>query len=136
MHSSIPPTLPFPVSCGRLRQPNNIVHVKICAFKCVPSQWNASQLCNKWTQKHFFCFVLHINLIFKNIYNVKMMFWWFVCLFFLSIFPKRCLWAEHQVLFSVELTCYNEIIELVHHTADVYCVCRAAANRNGYRWRA
>lgn len=77
MHSSIPPTLPFPVSFGCLGQPNYIVHVKICAFKSVPSHWNVSQYATTNEHKNtFFCFVLHMNLIFKYIYNVLV-----VCLF-------------------------------------------------------
>ncbi len=144
IHSSFPPTLPFPVSCGCLGQPNYIVHVKICAFKSAPSQWNASQLCNQQTYEHrntfFVLFCTHTK-YFRIIIMSKWCLGGLFVLFFsfhiyIIFFTKRCLREECQVLGSVELTCYNEIIELVHHTADVYSVCHSAANKNGYRWRA
>lgn len=76
-----------------------------------------------------------MNLIFKYIYNVRIMFWWFVCLFSFPYFlyQKDVCEQSTSCLGSVEMTCYNEIIELMHHTADIYCVRRAAANRNGFR---
>jgi len=86
-----PPTLPFAVSFGCLVQPNYIVHVKICALKPVPSPWNISQYVTNQqinTKILFCCFVLHMNLKFKYIYNVRMMFWWFVFFFPYFLYQK------------------------------------------------
>lgn len=58
VHSSFPPTHPFPCCCGCLGQHNYKVYGRICAFKSAPSQWNASQLCSqaiKYT-KNLYCF--------------------------------------------------------------------------------
>lgn len=46
----------------------------------------------------------------------------FIFSFYIT-FQKRCLWAENQVLGSLELTCCNEVIELKGITLQMFTVC-------------